>query len=203
MLFNDQYNELLKPSKGFYKSKGSKFITFAYIVYNTGDVNKLLNKIKQEENGANHYCYAYILNPDKSSVYSNDDGEPSNTAGKPILGQIRSKDLTNTLIVVVRYFGGVKLGISGLIKAYKESACQALENASIITKDIKESYKVIFRFEQTNYVMRVLKKYDVKILDNKYNEFCEVFYIVKKINADIVKNELLKNHKIKVKLQKI
>ena len=203
MLFSNQYNQILRPSKAIYKVKNSKFVAYAFIVVDILEIDKLLNQVKQNENGANHYCYAYVLNPDKSSVYTNDDGEPSNTAGKPILGQIRSRELTNTLVIVVRYFGGVKLGISGLIKAYKESASIALENASIVIKDILEKYKVIFDFEETNYVMRILKKYNIKIKDNKFKNLCEVYYIVKKTNADLVKSELLQNHKIKVELLKL
>jgi len=119
MLFDFTYNQLKNSSKGIYKAKGSKFIAYAIIVKSEEQVVDEINKIKKIDKNASHYCYAYIIKPDKSIEKVNDDGEPKNSAGKPILGQIKSKELTNCLIVVVRYFGGIKLGIPGLIKAYK------------------------------------------------------------------------------------
>ena len=202
MLFKNSYYQLEKPSKGIYKSKGSKFIAYAFIVKNEQEVNQNLINIKKIENSARHHCFAYILNPDKSATKASDDGEPSNTAGKPILGQINSNDLTNILIIVVRYFGGIKLGISGLIKAYKSASNDAINNNKIIIKNIVEEYNISFDFEETNFVMKICKKFKVKIINNTYKDFCEVKYHVKKDDADLTRSELLRNHKIKVKFIK-
>ena len=124
MLFEDTYHMPINTSKGLYKEKGSKFIAYAFPVFSDEDVKVLLEEIQKKEYAARHHCYAYTLHPDKSAWRANDDGEPANTAGKPILGQIQSKDLTNILIVVVRYFGGIKLGVGGLITAYRAAATE-------------------------------------------------------------------------------
>ena len=141
-MFNDTYKEIKSHTTGIYKEKGSKFIAYAYTVYSEQEVKKKLEEVKKLEHSARHHCYAYVLHADKSAQRANDDGEPSSTAGKPILGQILSKDLTNILIVVVRYFGGVKLGVPGLIRSYKTAASEAITNATIITRTIKEHYEV-------------------------------------------------------------
>ena len=144
MLFSNTYNQITNNSKGIYKSKGSKFIAYAIIVKSEVQVVDEINKIKKLDKNANHYCYAYIIKTDKSIEKVNDDGEPKNSAGKPILGQIKSKELTNCLIVVVRYFGGIKLGIPGLIKAYKNAALEAIQNNKIECIDITEMYSLQF-----------------------------------------------------------
>ena len=146
MLFRTTYNQITNNSKGIYKAKGSKFIAYAIIVKSEEQVLDEINKIKKLDKNANHYCFAYIIKPDKSIEKVNDDGEPKNSAGKPILGQIKSKDLTNCLIVVVRYFGGTKLGIPGLIKAYKYAALEAIQNNKIECIDITEMYYLKFSY---------------------------------------------------------
>ena len=136
-MLNNTYKEVKTHTTGIYKEKGSKFIAYSYPVYSEQEVKEKLEEVKKIEHSARHHCYAYILHPDKSAQRANDDGEPSSTAGKPILGQILSNDLTNILIVVVRYFGVVKLGISGLIRSYKTAASDVITDATIITKTKK------------------------------------------------------------------
>jgi len=154
-MFSDTYKEIKNPIKGLYKEKGSKFISYLFPVYSEEEVKEKLEEIRKKEHAARHHCYAYILNSDKSAQRANDDGEPSSTAGKPILGQILSNNLTNILIVVVRYFGGVKLGVPGLIRSYKTAAADAISQGIFITKTIKEQYKVSFKYSQMNDVMNI------------------------------------------------
>ena len=148
-MFSDKYKEIKSATTGVYKEKGSKFIAYSFPVHSEDNVKEKLEEVKKLEHSARHHCYAYILNPDKSAQRANDDGEPSSTAGKPILGQILSNDLTNTLIVVVRYFGGVKLGVPGLIRSYKTAALDAISNSEIITKIIKEQFAVSYSYDYT------------------------------------------------------
>ena len=145
MLPSDKYLEIRSNSKGIYKEKGSKFIAYAFSVYSEDEIKDRIEEIKRIEPSASHYCYAYTLKHDMSLQKVNDDGEPSYTAGKPILGQILSNNLTNILIVVTRYFGGVKLGVPGLINAYKTAAYNAISQAEIITKIMQKEYEVIFK----------------------------------------------------------
>ncbi|MEC7863679.1 MAG: YigZ family protein, partial [Bacteroidota bacterium] len=133
-MFDDNYREIKSPATGLYKEKGSKFIAYAFPVYSEVQAKKKLENVKKLEHSARHHCYAYVLHADKSAWRANDDGEPSSTAGKPILGQIQSNNLTNILIIVVRYFGGVKLGVSGLIRSYRTAVANAISQATIITK---------------------------------------------------------------------
>ena len=157
MLFSDKFKEIKSNTTGIYKEKGSKFIAYAFSVYSEGEVKEKLEEVKKLEHSARHHCYAYILYSNKSAQRANDDGEPSSTAGKPILGEILSNDLTNILIIVVRYFGGVKLGVPGLIRSYKTAASDAISKSTIITKTIKEHYQVDFKYPQMNDVMRIVK----------------------------------------------
>ena len=153
MLFSNTYNQLTNNSKGIYKAKGSKFIAYAIIVKSEEQVLDEINKIKKLDKNANHYCFAYIIKPDKSIEKVNDDGEPKNSAGKPILGQIDSFSLTYTSIVVIRYFGGTKLGVGGLIKAYKEATKESIINNKIITLTIMvkiSSFQPIPRASKSN-----------------------------------------------------
>jgi len=198
MLFETTYNELLKSSKGLYKEKGSKFISYAHVVKSENQIKEIIRDLKTKEKNARHFCYGYILKPDKSIINFNDDGEPSNTAGKPILNQIKSKELTNCLIVVVRYFGGVKLGITGLIRAYKNAALDALQKNKIQSFDITEQYRLIFTYDEMNNVMRVIKKLNINIISqiNKENTVIECKVSLK--NSDKFLNEIKKNHKVKI-----
>ena len=202
MLFNTTYNQITNNSKGIYKAKGSKFIAYAIIVKSEEQVLDEINKIKKLDKNANHYCFAYIIKPDKSIEKVNDDGEPKNSAGKPILGQIKSKDLTNCLIVVVRYFGGTKLGIPGLIKAYKNAALEAIQNNKIECIDITEMYSLKFSYEKLNLVMKILKHYNANIINHKNDIISEIECSITLKNSKIFYNKISKNHKIYIKYLK-
>jgi len=202
MLFSNTYNQITNNSKGIYKSKGSKFIAYAIIVKSEEQVVDEINKIKKLDKNANHYCYAYIIKPDKSIEKVNDDGEPKNSAGKPILGQIKSKELTNCLIVVVRYFGGIKLGIPGLIKAYKNAALEAIQNNKIECIDITEMYSLKFSYEELNSVMKILKNYNANIINHKNDITSEIECSITLKNSKIFYNKISKNHKIDIKYLK-
>ena len=202
MLFSNTYNQITNNSKGIYKSKGSKFIAYAIIVKSEEQVVDEINKIKKLDKNANHYCYAYIIKTDKSIEKVNDDGEPKNSAGKPILGQIKSKELTNCLIVVVRYFGGIKLGIPGLIKAYKNAALEAIQNNKIECIDITEMYSLKFSYEELNNVMNIIKNYNAKILTHKNDIISEIECSITLKNSKIFYDKISKNHKIDIKYLK-
>ena len=202
MLFSNTYNQITNNSKGIYKSKGSKFIAYAIIVKSEEQVVDEINKIKKLDKNANHYCYAYIIKADKSIEKVNDDGEPKNSAGKPILGQIKSKELTNCLIVVVRYFGGIKLGIPGLIKAYKNAALEAIQNNKIECIDITEMYSLKFSYEELNSVMKILKNYNANIINHKNDITSEIECSITLKNSKIFYDKISKNHKIDIKYLK-
>lgn len=194
MLFEDTYKTITQASSGLYKEKGSKFIALAYPVSNEDAVKEILAELKKEHYNARHHCYAYVLSPDKSAWRVNDDGEPSGTGGRPIHGQIQSFDLTNILIVVVRYFGGTKLGVSGLINAYKSAAKDALSQAEIIEKTVNEVYKLEFPYEEMNDVMRIIKEENIDILDNQYDATCIIIYSIRKNEADRIKFRFMKTN---------
>ena len=202
MLFRTTYNQITNNSKGIYKAKGSKFIAYAILVKSEEQVLDEINKIKKLDKNANHYCYAYIIKPDKSIEKVNDDGEPKNSAGKPILGQIKSKDLTNCLIVVVRYFGGTKLGIPGLIKAYKNAALEAIQNNKIECIDITEMYSLKFSYEELNLVMNILKNYNANIINHKNDIISEIECSITLKNSKNFYDKISKNHKIDIKYLK-
>lgn len=202
MFFSNTYNQITNNSKGIYKSKGSKFIAYAIIVKSEEQVVDEINKIKKLDKNANHYCYAYIIKADKSIQKVNDDGEPKNSAGKPIFGQIKSKELTNCLIVVVRYFGGIKLGIPGLIKAYKNAALEAIQNNKIECIDITEMYSLKFSHEELNSVMKILKNYNANIINHKNDIASEIECSITLKNSKIFYDKILKNHKIDIKYLK-
>jgi uncharacterized YigZ family protein len=191
-LFSDTYLTIDQNSEAIFKDKGSKFLAFAYPITNEQQVKEILQRLKKEHHTANHHCYAYRLGEDKLNVRANDDGEPSNTAGKPILGQIQSNDLTDICIVVVRYFGGTLLGVSGLINAYKQAAAEAIKAANVIEKHILFSYHIQFNFKQLNEVMKLLKQLDVKITHQAFDNACEINFKVRKANAELCEEKLKK-----------
>src|SRR5687767_7228782 len=153
------YRTIQQPSEGSYKEKGSKFLGFAYPVQAEQDVKQKIAELKKEYFDARHHCYAYIIGADKMKYRAFDDGEPNHSAGDPILGQIRSKNLTNVLVVVVRYFGGVKLGVGGLISAYKMAAENALNNALVAEKDVTKAIALNYPYASTPEVMRLVKEF--------------------------------------------
>lgn len=201
-MFGDTYKTITKASTGLYKEKGSKFIAIACTVQSEEDVKEKLEELKKEYHNARHHCYAYQLGFDKSAYRINDDGEPSGTAGKPIFGQINSFELTNILIVVVRYFGGTKLGVSGLIRAYKTAAKDALENSKIITKTVNEIYELKFEYPLMNDIMRILKEENLEQFDQNFELSCSLKFSVRKRDAERVKEKFKQMHGIQVKYLK-
>lgn len=168
------YKTIAHPSEGSYKEKGSKFLAFAYPVQTLEAINTHLDQLHKQYFDARHHCYAYILNPEKDVFRANDDGEPGHSAGDPILGQIRSADLTNVLIVVVRYFGGTKLGVSGLINAYKTAAHEALNATKIVERRVMKHLEFHFTYPATNEVMKLIGTYQVKITEQIFEADCRI-----------------------------
>ena len=164
----DHYFTIKEPSFGEFRDRGSKFLAYAFPVFSEKDWQNALEEVKKEHSKARHHCYAYRLGLDKNNFRANDDGEPSGTAGRPILGQIDSFELTNVFVVVVRYFGGTLLGTSGLINAYKESAIEALKNAEKIEKIIEDRIKVSFDYSIMGDVMNALKRLDLEMVDQDF-----------------------------------
>lgn len=202
MLFSDKYKEIRSNTTGIYKERGSKFIAYAFSIYSEEEVKEKLEEVRKLEHSARHYCYAYILYPDNSVQRANDDGEPSSAAGKPILGQILSNNLTNTLIIVVRYFGGVKLGIAGLIRSYKTAASNVISKSTIISKTIKEHYQLDFKYQQMNDIMRIIKEYDLVIVNTNFQMECKLIFAVAKSKSEAIVSTFQKNHKVKIKYLK-
>lgn len=195
MLFSDTYLTISSPQQIIFKDKGSKFLAYSFPVESDAEIKTELQKLKKEHPTANHHCYAYMLGADKQNYRANDDGEPSYTAGKPILGQIQSHDLTNVLIVVVRYFGGTLLGVSGLINAYKTSAAEVIAQCTIIEKQIMLQYRISFGFNEMNDVMKLLKQLDCKIQNQNFDTNCVITFSVRKANSERLEHELSKiNH---------
>ena len=173
-MFDDTYRTIKGPAEGLYKEKGSKFLAFAFPVRSTDEVKQHLEALRKEYFDARHHCYAYILGPTKDVYRVNDDGEPSGTGGRPIHGQLLSADLTDTLIVVVRYFGGVLLGASGLANAYKMAARDAIEHAEIVEKTIDVRYRLQFEYVLMNDVMRIVKEFGLTPMNQDYNLDCRL-----------------------------
>lgn len=173
-LISDCYLSISAPSKGVYKDNGSKFLAFAHPVETEAEVKDLISKIKKEYFDATHHCFAYRLGLNGDVFRSSDDGEPSSTAGKPILGQLLSNKLSDILVVVVRYFGGVKLGVPGLIKAYKSATAEAIASAKIVEKIASEGFEISFPYEQMNSVMKTLKDFDIAPKGQKFDNQCSM-----------------------------
>jgi len=186
MLFEDIYRTIAKPAEGVFKDRGSKFMAFAYPIASEGDIKAIVNKLKAEHTKANHHCWAMRLSPDRSVFRVNDDGEPSGTAGRPILNVLLSHDLTNILIVVVRYFGGTLLGVPGLINAYKSAAEEAVKAALIVEKVVTDIYSVRFEYTLMNEVMRVVKQEGLEVLEQLSNEQCELIVGIRKSHVERV-----------------
>ena len=190
MLFSDTYLTVASSQQSIYKDKGSKFLAFAFPVETEQHVKEELLQLKKEYPTANHHCYAYLLGADKQHYRANDDGEPSYTAGKPILGQIQSSDLTNVLIVIVRYFGGTLLGVSGLINAYKTAAAEVIKRCEIIEKQIMFRYQLAFGFNEMNEVMKLLKQLGCKIHTQQFDTRCLLSFSVRKSQAEQCEEKL-------------
>ena len=177
---DDAYLTISRQSEGFYKEKGSKFLAFTYPVNNEEEVKEHISELKKKYYDARHHCYAFIIGSDAVFFRAGDDGEPTNSAGNPILGQIRSKELTNVLIVVVRYFGGTKLGVSGLINAYKTAAADALENAEIQKEFVTKKGYLLFQYPQMNDAMKLVKDFDLNIVEQNFTMDCKLTLEVRK-----------------------
>ena len=171
-----------------FKDKNSKFFGYAFPVSSEDDVKKHIQLLKKKYHSARHWCYAYQLGTEKIIYRANDDGEPSNSAGQPIYGQIQAFDVTNILVVVVRYFGGVKLGVGGLVNAYRAAAKMALEDSNIVQKTIDQDFEIIFDYKNMNRVMRVIKEKNLKIVSQKMELSCELVISVRKKDAQNIQN---------------
>lgn len=176
----EKYLTVSKSVESIYKEKGSKFLSFLYPVTSLDEVKEYLTQLKKKYYDATHHCYAYIIGYDKETFRMNDDGEPSSTAGKPIYGQLQSNDLTNVLLVVVRYFGGTKLGVSGLIKAYKESSAECIALAEIVEKQVKHKYNIYFAYEDMNVVMNILKQNNAEQKNQIFDLNCQIEVLIDK-----------------------
>ena len=180
----DTYNTIENAVENIlFKEKNSKFIGYAYPITSENEVKTHIENLKKEHFSARHWCYAYQIGTETLRFRANDDGEPSNSAGMPIYGQIQSFEITNVLIVVVRYFGGVKLGVGGLISAYKTTAQLTLEEANIIEKTIDKHFKITFDYKNMNKVMRIIKEKNLDIVNQKMELNCEIEIAIRKKNA--------------------
>ena len=174
MLFDDSYKTITSPAEGFFKDKGSKFISYAYPIRNENDAKVFLAELRELHPKAVHHCYAYRLGLDRMSYRMSDDGEPSGTAGRPILNTLYSRDITNILVVVVRYFGGTLLGVPGLIHAYKTATEIALDEAEVITSHLFNIYELVFSYVQMNDVMRIVKEMELPVTEQQFNMECRM-----------------------------
>ena len=199
MLFDDIYKTIETTGQGLYKEKGSRFISFAIPVLNETEVKKELELLRNKYHDARHHCYAYVIGFDKNGSRANDDGEPSGTAGRPILGQIVSADLTNTLIVVIRYFGGIKLGVSGLIQAYRTAAKEAIGQTNIISRIVSDIYELEFSYITMNDVMRIIKEESCTILSTQFELQNKITIMVRKRDSNLVYEKFLKLNALTIK----
>ena len=186
----DEYRTLKTEGEGYYTDKRSKFLAFAHHVSTVEEIKEILARYRKKYFDARHVCYAYMLGPERLEFRANDDGEPSSTAGKPILGQINSNELTDILIVVVRYYGGVNLGTSGLIVAYREAAADAIAHSEIETRQVEEIITYNFPYPMMNDVMRIVKEMQPRIVSQTYDNTCEIRLSIRKSEAEQLRNRL-------------
>lgn len=181
---NDTYKTISSASEEvLYKEKNSKFFGYAFPVSNEEEIKEHLDRLRKEHFSARHWCYAYQIGTEKIQYRANDDGEPNNSAGMPIYGQIQSFEVTNVMVVVVRYFGGVKLGVGGLISAYKTAAQMALENSEIVEQTINKFFTISFEYVHLNKVMRIIKEKNLQIVFQKMEMDCEIQISIRKKNV--------------------
>ena len=188
----DEFKTITGTGEGTYSEKRSKFLAFSHHIDSVDEAMHIIDSYRKKYYDARHVCYAYVLGTERNIFRANDDGEPSSTAGKPILGQINSNELTNVLIVVVRYYGGVNLGTSGLITAYKTAAAEAIAASNIITKQIETIVTYTFPYVMMNSVMRIVKDIKPRIISQNYDGVCEIKLSIRKSEADILKSRLEK-----------
>ena len=189
----DEYKTITEViGEGFYSEKRSKFLAFAHHVETIDEIKDILASYRKKYYDARHVCYAYVLGADKADFRANDDGEPSSTAGKPILGQINSYDLTNVLVIVVRYYGGVNLGTGGLIVAYRTAAADALDHATIETRLVEEVITYSFTYPMMNAVMRVIKEMQPRIVSQTFDNTCSISMSIRQEMAPVLRDRLEK-----------
>lgn len=192
MSAEDRYFTIASPSEGLFKDRGSKFLAFAYPFTNEAELKPIIEQLKKEHFKAVHLCFAYRLGIDSSQFRVNDDGEPSGSAGKPILNVLLSHQLNNILVVVVRYFGGTLLGVPGLINAYKSATIEAISHAQIIEKTLNDIYEIAFEFILMNDVMKIVKEFNIKINNQLYDNRCIFVLEFRKSIAAIILGKLTK-----------
>lgn len=192
MLFDDTYKTISQPSESIFRDRGSKFLGYAYPVTSDNDIKALVANLKAEHPKANHACWAIRLGTDRSVFRVNDDGEPSGTAGRPILNTLLSRNITNVLVVVVRYFGGTLLGVPGLINAYKTATEMALDAAQVIEKTVNDIYTITFDYVQMNDVMRIIKDEQLQILEQVSELNCQIKFSIRKTQVESVMYKLNK-----------
>jgi len=195
----DTYKTISQSAEGLFKDKGSKFIAYAHPVSSEDEIKEIIQSIKKEHYSARHHCYAWRLGHEKLLFRTNDDGEPSSTAGKPILGQIQSFDLTNILIVVVRYFGGTLLGVSGLINAYRNAALDAINNAEIVEKIVEKHLIIEFDYGVMNDVMKIFKEEKLAQIDPQFDLRCSIKTLVRLADIERIEATLSKIEGLKIK----
>jgi uncharacterized YigZ family protein len=198
MLFDDTYTTIAQPTEGIFRDRGSKFLAFAYPVSSDSEIKPIVAHLKAEHPKANHHCWAIRLGIDRSVFRVNDDGEPSGTAGRPILNTLLSKNITNVLVVVVRYFGGTLLGVPGLINAYKAATEAALSEAQLIEKTVNDIYTITFDYLEMNDVMRIIKDEQLQIIEQHSELNCDIRFSVRKTQVEQVMSKLNKVSGVKV-----
>jgi uncharacterized YigZ family protein len=194
----DKYLTISSSSEGLYKEKGSRFISFAYPVCSEEEIKRYLQELKKKYYDARHHCYAYRLGVTGDLWRAVDDGEPSGSAGKPILGQLLSYNLTNIVVFVVRYFGGIKLGVPGLINAYRSATVDALQNAAIIEEEDKDSFSIEFNYIVMNDVMKIIKDEQPEIIKQEFEMVCRIDLRIRRNFSEILKNKFLKIESLSV-----
>ncbi|PWS33502.1 IMPACT family protein [Pedobacter paludis] len=199
MLFDDSYKTVSHNAEGIFRDKGSKFMAYLYPIRSEDEVKPIITSLRSEHSKARHFCYAYRLTPNRAVFRINDDGEPSGTAGRPILNCLLSEDITNILIVVVRYFGGTLLGVPGLINAYKTASIEAIKSANIITKTVNDIYEVHFEYLQMNDVMKLVKEENLDVLSQNFDTNCTLKFEVRKAQLNQVLSKFDKIDDVKLK----
>jgi uncharacterized YigZ family protein len=184
MLFDDTYRTINKPAEGIFRDRGSKFLAFVYPLNSDSELKDILAGLKSVHPKANHHCWAMRLTPDRSVFRLNDDGEPSGTAGRPILNTLLSRDLTNIVVIVIRYFGGTLLGVPGLINAYKAATEDALKQAVIVEKTVNDIYTIMFEYLQMNDVMKIIKDDNLTIITQNFDNDCSIQLAVRKTQVN-------------------
>jgi uncharacterized YigZ family protein len=199
-LKSDEYKTIKAPAEGFFKDKASKFYSFAFPVETETEIDAHLKELRKRFFDARHHCYAWRLGSDKKNFRANDNGEPANSAGAPILGQIRSFDLTNILIVNVRYFGGTLLGVGGLINANKTAAAEAIKASEIIIKTVKQELEITFNYLVMNHVMKIIKEEDLKPENQTFDNVCKMQLYIRSSDFERVTQRFSKIENVNVQV---